>query len=502
MSEVAHRARARLARRLRECRNDPSAFAEYILTDELTGRDIKNAPMHVDWHEQLSSGRRVVIWSPVEHGKTNQIAIARTLYAIGRDPSRRVLIVSDTGPQAKKNLKSCRQHIESNHRLRQVFPHLTPSTRPGDSWGNDSITVQRSTISKDPSIQACGTFGKINGSRVDVAILDDCISFENSRTLDQRNKLEEWIDSTVMMRITDTGYIWIVGTPWDVDDPAHRIAKRESFKSVRYSAVVNPDDDPSEWIPTWGDAWSLERILERKRDVLPHAFAKKLLCRIDNDASGRFQQSWMRAMLYAGRKNTMVAKAPVGFDGQRIRCFTGVDLGVSRKSSADLTVFFTIALLSDGRRLVLEIESGRYTSDVIIQKIQSIYERFGSTIAVEDNGAQDYLVQMSRTMNSHVPIVGLTTGTNKWSEDYGIESMALELYKGIWICPSTLEDEGARWEDVFHSCDAEAQQWLTGMRTYDPKSHTSDHLMASWIAREIARINGAPMFRAHDLMRR
>jgi hypothetical protein len=63
-------------------------------------------------------------------------------------------------------------------------------------------------------------------------------------------------------------------------------------------------------------------------------------------------------------------------------------------------------------------------------------------------------------------------------EQWGVESLAVELRNMLWIMPSgtdgqTVAEEGvALWSECLH---------------YDPNTHTGDRLMALWLARECAR---------------
>jgi hypothetical protein len=72
-----------------------------------------------------------------------------------------------------------------------------------------------------------------------------------------------------------------------------------------------------------------------------------------------------------------------------------------------------------------------------------------------------------------------TTGRNKLSPEYGVESLAAELAAGMWAIPC------ARGTKETHP---QIGEWIAEMLYYDPATHTGDRLMASWIAREAARL--------------
>jgi hypothetical protein len=470
---LVRKARAVRARRIREARKDPAKFSEYVLKDESTGQSIKNAPHHTAWHRHWDSNPFAVMIAPVGHGKT-QCSIARILYLLGKNPNRRVALISDTERQAIKILRQVRSYIESSTALHEVFPNLIPSKRDGDPWTNLELVVNRPTLSKDPSVQALGVGGPINGSRIDDMVLDDVVSFESSRTPGQRDKIRDWFDTTALTRLTEDATISVIGTPWQTEDLLHELEKRPGFFSARFSSVLNPDAAPENWKVLWPEKWSKSLLLKRRDNMTPAAFSKKYLCQVVSRETARFKEEWIRQALTAGRGYNMAQHAPRAPSGAIMRCFTGVDLGIAEKDSNAMTCIFTIAILASGKRLVCEVQSGRWTAHEIIQRLQSVYERFDSTIFVEDNGAQRFLVQMC---DGTVPVSSwTTTAGRKFHEQYGVESLAAEMARGWWIIPS---EDGLPTPEV--------SNWLDECRNYDPEQHTGDRLMASWIARESLR---------------
>lgn len=485
---LKEKARAVRALKIREARRDPAKFAEYVLKDEATGNSIENAPHHDAWHRHWADHDFAVMIAPVGHGKT-QCSIARILYILGNNPNRRVALISDTERQAIKILRQIRGYIESSVALHEVFPHLVPSKRDGDPWTNLELTVDRPAISKDPSIQALGVGGPINGSRVDDMVLDDVVSFESSRTPTQREKIRDWFDTTAITRLTEHATIAVIGTPWQTEDLLHELEKRPGFFSARFSSVLNPEAAPENWEVLWPDKWNKELLLKRRENMTAAAFSKKYLCQVVSRETARFKEEWLQQAIHSGSGYSMMERAPTNPDGSILRCFTGVDLGIGEKDASAVTCIFTVALLRSGKRVVCEVQTGHWTAHEIIQRLQRVYERFNSTIFVEDNGAQRFLVQMC---DGSVPVSSwTTTAGRKFHEQYGVESMAAEMARGWWIIPS---DEG--------TVTPEVGNWLDECRNYDPEQHTGDRLMASWIAREALRAGAADRTMFLDLQAR
>jgi hypothetical protein len=153
-----------------------------------------------------------------------------------------------------------------------------------------------------------------------------------------------------------------------------------------------------------------------------------------------------------------------------------VDLGVGDEKDDGLTVIVTIALMPNGQRLIVNVVSGHWQAPEILARLRETHRVYGSEILVESNAAQKYIVDLTR---GDIPVHGLhTSARNKFSEQWGVESLAVELRNMLWIMPSgtdgqTVAEEGvALWSECLH---------------YDPNTHTGDRLMALWLARECAR---------------
>lgn len=489
-AELFEAARLMKSADLDRARRDPSAFIEWAIPHEKTGKPVTCQPFHREWQRMLDEHRNVVIMAPVEHGKTTQIPVGRLIYEIGRDTSIRCAIVSNTARQAEKVLGAVAQHITTNKAVREVFPELRPSTRSKAPWNIAAIEVERPTIAKDPTLQAVGVAGPIMGSRLELAILDDILDFENTRTQAQRDKIMEWFETTLARRMVEGGRIWVIGTPWTDTDFLHEIAKRPGFEFRRYSAVENPNDPQDQWRPIWH---SLERLKETAANTTPHNFSRKYLCLVSSDDTSRFQKPWIDLALALGKGRRLIDRAPVTPGGRRLRCFTGVDVGVGQKAENDLTVLFTIALDERQRRIVVDIQSGRWQGPEILNRVQLVSHRYDSLVTLENNGAQDFLRQFGALQG--IATSSHTTGAaNKFDEAFGVESLAVEFRSGLWVVPS-----GITGADIH----PEIQQWIGELMGYHPERHAGDRLMASWIAREAARKTAAGVFQQiPDLRRR
>ena len=447
---------------------DPATFAKMVLRDERTNGRIELAPVHEKWHKLVSANRNVVIWSHIEGGKTSQLSVARPIWDLGNDHNLRVAIISKTASAAEKILRSAARYITHSADVKEIFPTLRPAS--GLPWNNSMITVERTALSKDPSIQATGVLrGSIQGSRLDRAYLDDILDYENTRSEQSRLEMVQWLNAAIFSRMDESGRICFVGNAWHPKDAMHQLVSGKAFQGYRFPVV----DDEGKL--TWPSRWNEARI-ERAREMFsPLEFGRQLLCKAYNDEDARFKAEWLEGCKANGRGFRIVNEVPTLEPGYAI--FHGVDLATGKsRVKGDLTSIFTILLHPDGTRHVLFIQSGRWTGPEIVKKLDETDKAFGGIFIIENVAAQHYILQFAERLTS-ATCRPFTTGTNKADPRFGVESLAAEMAGGRWLIPN-----GAH--GVMHP---EVAAWVDEMLFYDPRSHTGDRLMASWFAREGAR---------------
>ncbi len=470
-----------------------AAFAAYVLRDEENGRPIELADMHVEWHDMIDAESRVLIWSHVEAGKTQQISVARTLYELGRNPNCRVVVLSKTQNQAVKVIRSVARYIEKSPELREVFPNLYPSI----PWTSTALMVQRDVFSKDFSVQACGVGGTIVGARIDLLIVDDILDWSNTRTPAQRAELLRWFRSEFVGRLTDDARVIVVGNAYHPEDFLHMLARDGAYCARTYPVEL-PNGQPR-----FPRKWPKRRIAAKRIELGPLEAARQLDCVARKDADVRCKEEWIRKCLARGVGVPLLFGLPDEAFANGERSYTGVDIGVGKKKQHGKSVCFTIMVYPNGDRRLLGVESGRWGALEIVQKVIDHHLRYRSIVLVEDNGAQKHILEFAHEaarMRSEDPaaqgrdleavtaalaVLPFHTGSNKTHPVLGVESIFAEFAAGKWIIPCEEPQPGR------YTTAETVNEWLAECENYDPDRHTGDHLMASWFAREGGRMNRA-----------
>lgn len=455
----ARQARAELVKAARE---HPALFAQLVLKDEKRPDAIKLAPVHREWHRLANQHDRLIIWAHKDSGKSTQMAVGRTLWEIGRNPNIRCCILSSTHEQAEKIIGAIKQYLEASEIYKEIFPEI----KPGRKWTDSAISVHRTHIIRDATVRLSSYGSKsLLGSRIDLLIIDDVLDPMNTRTPEARTDVENWIKMG-FSRLTEHARVIWIGSPFHPEDAMYRTAKLTGWRSARYPIMSNG-------VTLWPEHWPATAIEKARSDMGPLEFARQMMCVPRDDASSRFERSWIERSFTNGKEKLLRTRFSPP-DG--VMVVIGVDLAVKEKDSADETVIFTIAVTPDGTREVLSIEAGHWTGPMTIEKIYSSYTRFGAhKVMVESNAAQEYIIQFANNRYAMPVKPFYTTAQRKLHPEYGIESLAAEMANGKWVFPSY----GERDKELL-ALEAE-------MLYYDPRGHTGDRLMAMFFAREGAR---------------
>lgn len=500
-----------LMRRAQEAQRDLPAFYEFTIKHEITKAPLKIAPHQTLMFRFAIDHPHCVIRMPIGCGKTFGMS-AMALWLLGQDVTARGAIVSKIQGQAEKPLHMVADYITEptlNPPLIMVFPWLQKGTRPTDEWTQTAITVQRPPAIRDPSIVAAGLDTAIGGSRLSWLVGDDILDADNTLTPAAREKVHSNFDARILSRLDPIGSCAVVcNTPWNLDDLTYNLEAAgwptismdiygniwfagvseewlESVSDLIRRSNLEPgcyrlrahDPDASESTPLWPERYSLETINDIRAKRLPHEFARLFLCKPFDEEAACCQKEWIETCKARGRGLRLVHR----YSGPN-PVYTGVDLGVGKQHKHDLTSLFTFELLPNGDRRILNIETGRWTGPVIVDKLIDAHDRYGSIVGVESNAAQDYIRQFAKEDRADLRVRAHTTGqANKQSIDFGVESIFTEIKAGKWIIPC--DEDG--------SCAREVQAWIEGCLYYQPPPHhTNDRLMACWIAREASRRGG------------
>lgn len=439
----ALRAAARKQRAIALARTDVNAFIEYVLSRP-DGGAVKQGAIHREWQALADVHERLLVVAPRGHWKTGQFAIGRVLFLLGRNPNELIKIICQSDRKATKRLSEIRDHLKSNPRLREVFPHLGESSQDTQDreWNKHLITVNRTLRSPDPSIEAMGITSSASGDRATVLIFDDVVDRRNAITLPRvREAIKASFDDWYNL-LLPTGRAIYICTLWHKGDLSHALIANPEWSVAWYeidlatlgSTVRLPDGtERRSPLPLWGDAcggpWSTEALAKRRKVIGERQFARGFGNRPAADEERHVKPEWIH---YCGDK--------IPDSWPRL---LALDLAPTAQGTSDPTGFAILAVSppppevapaeDDGdldRALAFEqvealeapppeirVEAGwheRLTWPEKISRVKALHEKFGFEWIVVELAAGGHEFAEHLLSTSNLPIRGVKVGsTNK-----------------------------------------------------------------------------------------
>lgn len=192
-----------------------------------TGKD----PRDPDAPEPPTRDRAAIL--PPGFGKTTKIADwVLSLITTNRDI--RILWASKSAPRSTMTGRKIRDQLTQNEKIIGDFGHFE-----GPKWTQAEWQVSgRDPRIEAPTLRAIGTTTDALGPRCDLAIFDDILDEENTRTPHRRQSLHDWLVKVALSRIDPhRGKPWPYGAAIYLGNPWHR---KDEFNMMIDQGLVQP----------------------------------------------------------------------------------------------------------------------------------------------------------------------------------------------------------------------------------------------------------------------
>ncbi len=487
---------------------------------------LNNVQFHNELDDTLSShlNRKIAIALPRGFGKSTHLAIGYPLWEMAKNHNVRILIVSNTAEISRTSLSAIKSHIEKNRKYqlwakaidlkgRGVLPQLRPRHKREEHWSADAITIEHEDLqTKDPTVSAVGLFGSILSRRADIIICDDIINQQNSETEEQRNKIKDWVHTTLLPVLVPGGRLIYIGNTWHLDDlmsnmlkdPQFDVRKRvpailheatrqdlwEQWANIQLDESMPSEDSKSKASSfydehkaemdigvevLWPDRFPYPDLYMR-RIASSYSFARMFQCDPSIRPNQQFQEKDIERALQKGKDLVLGNGLPKGLEIDYIT--SGLDLAISTKPDADDTALLTIGHvrygngdIKTGDYVILNIQRGKFTPTEVADMVSRHYAAVKPLgIRVETTAFQEMMAD--NLEDRGIPVTSYKTGKEKHDPDIGVYSLSILLSRNKLVLP-------------YSGSDAPTRQSITKlineMRSY-PDGHTGDSLMALWFA--------------------
>ena len=213
---------------------------------------------------EAREGQHIALAAPRGEAKSTFISLFFVLWCVLTGRKRYILIIADALEQAAILLEAVKAELDGNPRLAMDFP---AETGRGRVWNVGTILTAQNV-----KLQALGAGKRMRGLRhgpyrPDLVILDDLENDENVAKPEQRDKLQDWLQKTVLNLGAADGSMDVVyvGTILHYDSVLARTLDKPTWQSKRFRSIVQWPERLDLW-----DKW--EAILHADGPVAARAF--------------------------------------------------------------------------------------------------------------------------------------------------------------------------------------------------------------------------------------
>lgn len=202
----------------------------------------------------LITGGRLVILSPVRHGKT-ELMIHFSVWLIVRFPNISILWIGGNERIAQKSVSHVLRILGNNKKLVDAFAPggFRPDAKSGLPWSKTEFTVATRTVEvKGSTMMALGRGGTTASLDADIAIGDDIEDHGATVQPGSRENTRDWWTSDFESRKEEHTALFLIGSRSHPDDLAGHLLENE-----QYETIVETAHDPICEIP-----WTEDRYVD------------------------------------------------------------------------------------------------------------------------------------------------------------------------------------------------------------------------------------------------
>ena len=187
---------------------------------------------------------RVCVNIPPRHGKSQLVSIFYPAWFLGRNPNKKVMMVSHTTDLAVDFGRKVRNLIATDE-YREIFPNV--------SLAVDSKSAGRWNTNFGGEYFACGIGSALAGRGADLLLVDDPHSEQDviNGNFSVFDKAYEWFTFGARTRLMPGGRVAIVQTRWHMDDLTGRVTNdmvknemADQYEIVEFPALLDAEDAP------------------------------------------------------------------------------------------------------------------------------------------------------------------------------------------------------------------------------------------------------------------
>lgn len=353
---------------------------------------------------------RLMIFAPPRHGKSEIVSLRFPAWYLGKHPDHQVITVSYSDELAGDFGRKVRNLIADDEYKRYF---------EGIELAADSKAAGRWHTNKGGSYVSTGILGSVTGRGANILIVDD--PFKNREEADSeriRDKVASVYQSDLQSRLMPGGAIVIMHTRWHEMDLAGRLLEAQATGGDKWHVISLPaiiDEHTPNERALWPDWFSLDEMKRRRENTDPRTWIALYQQAPQAEQGTFFQRDWFERYKF-------------GDEPKEIAIYCTADFAVT-DGDGDYTEIGVWGVDSEGRLFALAWWYGQTTSDVWIEKLIDMFERYRPYAFFGEGGVirraiEPMLIRRMRERKTFCRLEWLTSITDKPTRARGLQARA------------------------------------------------------------------------------
>lgn len=387
--------------RRRRARNSLLEFTKYTFDGDYVANQHHTAICDILDRMERGELKRVMVFAPPRHGKSELASRRWPAYLLGKNPDREIIFAT-YGQELSNDMGRDVRKIMDSKSYQSLFPNTRLATRREQNLGEAIKQVSHfEVVGRKGSYYGVGCGGALTGKGGHFLILDDSVKDrEEADSPTIRESRWKWYTSTFKSRQMRDARILIIHTRWDEDDIPGRILTQNpgdwkvfNFEAIRREHVAEGDyDDPgrydlrSEGEALWPEWFGLDFLKTERKENGPYDWSSLYGGRPTPPGDRKFHDSWFR--YYEGNP-------PEG-----CAWFLTLDAAFGTESTHDEASLIVQAVDRDSNQYIHENVHGRFGPERLVKLLADYIMRYKPlSLGLEKGTAvvlKTYLQQIQR----------------------------------------------------------------------------------------------------------
>ena len=378
----------------------------------------KTAPFQKEIYKILQAGNSFnEIIAFRGSAKTTISTLFYPIWAMVTGRKHHIVLIADTFPQIKDHIFNIKSELESNKRLVEDFGEfdVTIETQKKEEWQKTSLIIPK----YDTKIVGKSTGQKVRGMRYkqwrpDLVVADDIEDLEAIRTKEHRDKTHRWLTGNVIPagERGKTKYV-LIGNLLHSDSIMNRI-KKEILEGNREGRVVEFPLVDNKGQVAWEGKYPDQRSLDVERKQVSgssligeRAWQREYLLKLVPEEGQVIKDEWIKHY-------KEIPEDAITIKG------TGVDLAISKKSTANYTTMVSgkLGVVNGSPKIYIVPNpiNERLSGFETTERARGVSRALGNggeltTLWVEDVAYQK--MQIEAMVKAGLPAEGIKVSTDK-----------------------------------------------------------------------------------------